>query len=86
MPDVIQLPRRRRQRPPQPLAAEAQRVVRMLELAEGYREGKSDGDSKGAYVIIKRVREDLEAALLADKGAARRSLRELVLAGPSATT
>jgi hypothetical protein len=55
-------------------------------VAEGYLEGKSDGDSKGAYVLIKRVREDFETPLVADVATARRSLRELSCWPGSATT
>jgi hypothetical protein len=80
MPDDS-LPRRRRQRPPPSLGAAAQYAVRMLEMAEGYLDAKSDGESKGARMLMKFAREDLEAALVADVATARRSLRELVLAG-----
>jgi hypothetical protein len=79
MPDDTRLAHRRR--PPQPLGAAAQYAVHMLEMAETHLDGQSDTAIKAARQLMKFAREDLEAALVADVGVARRSLGELLLAG-----
>jgi hypothetical protein len=79
VPDPIPLPRRRRRLPKQSLRAAAEHAVTLIEIAEDYLAEKTDGASKGARQLISMARNEIDAALEADIGAAQDELAAVLL-------